>query len=323
MPKPKLLDQIRIACRQLNYSYHTENAYVRWAKRFILHNNKKHPKDLGPADVIAYLTHLATHPNVAGSTQNQARNAITFLYKHVLHQELNLPDSFVRARQSKNLPVVLTQQEVARLLSHISGVSLLVSQLLYGAGLRLMEALRLRVKDLDFEYMQIFVRQGKGLKDRRTIFPSQLTDTFRHHLERVKLIHQTDLHDGYGEVYLPFALDRKYVNAGTEWKWQYVFPATRRSFDPVSGVERRHHLGPTAIQKAVKTAVREAKIEKQASCHTFRHSFATHLIEQGVDIRTVQELLGHKDLKTTMIYTHVLNKGVPTKSPLDHIDPDY
>lgn len=319
MAKPKLLEQIRITCRRLNYSYHTENAYVRWVKRFILYHNKQHPNQLGPPHIIAYLTHLAVNRNVAAATQNQARNAILFLYKNVLKRDITLPDSFARARQPKNLPVVLSTHEVAQLLSHISGPALLVTQLLYGAGLRLNEALRLRVKDLDFNYMQIFVRHGKGLKDRRTIFPSQLTDPFRHHLEGVELLHQADLHAGYGEVYLPYALDRKYPNAGTEWGWQYVFPATRRSFDPVSGVERRHHLSPSLIQKSVKTAVRKAKIHKKASCHSLRHSFATHLIEQGVDIRTVQELLGHKDLKTTMIYTHVLNKGVTTKSPLDRI----
>ena len=319
MAKQKLLDQVRHTCRQLNYSYHTENAYVRWIKKFILFNNKQHPSKLGPPDIIAYLTHLAVFRKVSGSTQNQARNAILFLYKHILNTNLELPESFVRAKQPQNLPVVLTPDEVASMLSHISGTPLMVTRLLYGAGLRLMEALRLRVKDIDFNYMQIFIRQGKGLKDRRTIFPSQLTEVVRHHLKGVRILHKGDLHDGYGKVYLPNALAHKYPNASAEWKWQYVFPATRRSIDPISGLVRRHHLAPSVVQKAVKTAIMKAKIEKQASCHSLRHSFATHLLEQGADIRTVQELLGHRDLRTTMIYTHVLNKGVTTKSPLDRL----
>lgn len=319
MAKPPLLDQVRHACRRLNYSFHTEKAYVRWITRFILFFNKKHPSDLNESHIVDYLTYLATVRNVAGSTQNQARNAILFLYKHVLKIDLELPDSFARARQPKTLPVVLTPDEVARLFFHLEGMQLLITRLLYGAGLRLQEALRLRVKDVDFHYMQIFVRQGKGLKDRRTIFPSQLTEPIREHLKWVRLIHNADLRDGYGEAKLPYALARKYPNAGTEWAWQFVFPSQYRSFDPRDGTERRHHISTSSVQKAVKTAVRKAKIHKKASCHTLRHSFATHLIQQGVDIRTVQELLGHKDLRTTMIYTHVLKMGVATLSPLDRL----
>ncbi len=319
MQKPKLLDQIRQTCRQKGYSYNTEKTYVQWAKRFVLFHNKQHPLNLNAQHVIEYLTQLATVRNVSGTTQNQARNAILFLYRQVLDVKLDLPDTFTRALQPKTIPVVLSPDEVARLFAQLSGTQHIIARLLYGSGLRLLEALRLRVKDLDFHYMQIFVRMGKGLKDRRTVFPEQLTDPVQEHLKYVRALHQKDLAAGYGEVKLPFALARKYPNAGTEWAWQFVFPARNKSRDPETGIFRRHHVSPSYMQKAMKTALRKAKIHKKAGCHTLRHSFATHLLNQGVDIRTVQELLGHKDVKTTMIYTHVLNRGVTTRSPLDRL----
>jgi len=265
-----------------------------------------------------FLNHLAVEKEVAASTQNQALSALVFLYREVLKQDFEWMDNLERAKKPARLPVVLTESEVRHVLAHLDGRNWLMAGLLYGAGLRLMECIRLRVKDLDFEYRQITIRDGKGAKDRVTMVPESSVDILRAHLERVKAFHQQDLAAGYGNVYLPFALERKYQNAGRQWGWQYVFPAAKRSADPRSGVERRHHIDEKSLQRAVRTAVREARISKPATCHTFRHSFATHLLQKGHDIRTVQELLGHKDVSTTMIYTHVLNRGGRgVRSPLD------
>jgi integron integrase len=277
-----------------------------------------HPRTLHAKDVRAFLDHLAAERNVAASTQNQALNALIFLYEHVLDIDLGAIGDFERAQRSRRLPVVLTREEVRAVLGHMQGTNRLVALLLYGSGLRLTEALRLRVKDIDTAYGQILVRDGKGRKDRRTVFPKRAAEPLQRHLRKVKVLHEEDCADGYGAVFLPDALARKYPNAATDWTWQYVFPARGRSVDPRSGIERRHHRSDSAVQRAVKKAVEAAQVNKRASCHTFRHSFATHLIEDGYDIRTVQELLGHDDLRTTMVYTHVLNRGGRgVQSPLD------
>jgi integron integrase len=314
----KLLDQVRDAIRLKHYSIRTEESYVDWIKRYILFHKKRHPKDMGPAEVEAFLTHLAVEGNVAASTQNQALSALLFLYREVLHQELDAPLDSVRAKKPRRLPVVLTPDETRQVIQGMTGVYQLMAKLLYGSGLRLMECVRLRVKDIDFERREIVVRDAKGQHDRVTMLPAGLVAPLQEHLQRVKLLHQQDLKDGYGQVYLPYALDRKSPNAAKEWGWQYVFPSERLSTDPRAGLKRRHHVDESNLQRAVKDAVRLARIAKPASCHTFRHSFATHLLESGYDIRTVQELLGHKDVKTTMIYTHVLNRGgLAVRSPLD------
>jgi integron integrase len=314
----KLLDQLRDAIRLKHYSIRTEEAYVSWARRYILFHNKRHPKDMGSQEIEAFLTHLAVDQKVAASTQNQALNALLFLYRHVLRQDLDLPIEAIRAKRPKRLPTVMTREEVQRVLAALSGTHQLISKVLYGSGLRLVECLRLRVKDVDFAQHQIIVRDGKGMVDRITILPDSLINPLQEHLSRVQMLHQQDLADGYGAVYLPFALERKYPNANREWGWQYVFPAKRRSKDPRTGVTRRHHIHESTLQKAVRKAARLAGITKPINCHTFRHSFATHLLESGYDIRTVQELLGHKDVRTTMIYTHVLNRGaMAVRSPLD------
>jgi len=303
--------------RRKHYSYRTEQAYVDWLRRFILHG-KRHPQEMGAQEIEAFLTHLAVHENVAASTQNQALQAILFLYREVLGREITQPIQALRARKPKRLPTVLTRPEVQTLLSYLSSTHLLIAQLLYGSGLRLMEALRLRVKDLDFEYRTITVRDGKGEKDRITILPESLIESLSKHLEEVQRLHQQDLSQGYGAVYLPDALARKYPNAEREWGWQWVFPSSRLSPDPRAGVIRRHHLDPTSVQRAIREAARAAGIPKPVTPHTLRHSFATHLLESGYDIRTVQELLGHKDVRTTMIYTHVLQRGgLAVRSPLD------
>jgi len=315
----KLLDQVRDAIRVKHYSLRTEQAYVSWIKRYILFHNKRHPKEMGSAEIEAFLTHLAVDQNVAASTQNQALSALLFLYREVLKKDLD-PYSIdaVRAKRPKRLPTVMTREEVRAVIAALSGMHQLMAQLLYGSGLRLVECLRLRVKDLDFAYRQITVRNGKGEVDRVTMLPQSLVVPLQQHLQRVKMIHQRDLDNGYGAVYLPYALERKYPNANREWCWQYVFPAHRLSKDPRSGLIRRHHLGESGPQRAVRKAVRLAGIDKPVSYHTFRHSFATHLLENGYDIRTVQELLGQKDVRTTMIYTHVLNRGaMAVRSPLD------
>jgi integron integrase len=316
--KPKLLDQVREVIRAKHYSIRTEQAYVDWAKRFILFHHKRQPKDMREAEVGQFLNHLAIHGKVSSSTHNQALSALVFLYKQVLGLELGTIDKLERPQRPKRLPVVLTRDEVRRILAQMSGDTGLMAQLLYGAGLRLMDCLRLRVKDIDFGYNQIVVRDGKGNKDRVTLLPASVREALKQQLEKAKAIHEQDLADGFGDVYLPDALDRKYPNAGRQWAWQYVFPAARRSLDPRTGKERRHHVDEMMLQRAVKQAVSKAGIHKPASCHTFRHSFATHLLESGSDIRTVQELLGHKDVSTTQIYTHVLNRpGLAVRSPLD------
>ena len=315
---PRLLDQVRGKIRLKHYSIRTEQAYVDWIRRFVLHFDKRHPSEMGAREVEAFLTHLAVHGKVAAATQNQAKSALLFLYREILDQDLPWLDNVERAKAPKRLPVVLTQAEVQSVLSRLSGTHWLVAGLLYGAGLRIMEALRLRVKDVEFSRGEILVREGKGFKDRVTMLPVAVADPLKAHLSQVRDLHVQDMEEGFGEVYLPYALDRKYPNAGREWGWQYVFPSKKRSVDPRSGVVRRHHVQDQAIQRAVRQAVRDAGIAKSATPHTLRHSFATHLLEAGYDIRTVQELLGHSDVSTTMIYTHVLNKGGRgVTSPLD------
>jgi integron integrase len=306
---PKLLDQVRQQIRTRHYSIRTEEAYISWIKDFILFHDKRHPAQMGASEVSAYLSYLATHRHVAAATQNQALAALLFLYKEVLGQPLDWIEGVQRAKRSSRLPVVFTKDEAKKVISHLDGTKWLMASLLYGAGLRLMECVRLRVKDVDFVRNQITVRDGKGGKDRVTMLPRRLKEPFRTHLERIKVLHERDMEEGFGHVHLPFALARKYPNAAREWNWQYVFPAPHRSVDPRTGQKQRHHISETMLQKAVKQAVMAAGVGKPASCHTFRHSFATHLIESGYDIRTVQELMGHSDVKTTMIYTHVLNKG--------------
>ena len=307
--KPKLLEQVRNKIRIRHYSIRTEKTYLDWIKRYILFHHKKHPKDMGAGEVEAFLTYLAVTLNVAASTQNQALNALLFLYKVVLEMELPLLQHVKRAKRSEKLPVVFSKMEIKSIMADLDGVYWIMGQLLYGGGLRLMECVRLRVKDVDFGYRQITVRDGKGKKDRVTMLPQVVENSLKQHIEKVKIIHERDIADGYGAVYLPYALERKYPNAGKEWGWQYVFPAKNRSKDPRSGKKRRHHIDEQALQRAAKNAIRAAKIVKHGSCHSLRHSFANHLLENGYDIRTVQELLGHKDVRTTMIYTHVLNRG--------------
>ncbi len=316
--EPRLLDQVRELLRIRHYSIRTEQAYLQWIRRFILFHGKRHPSAMGADEVSAFLSHLAIKRNVAASTQNQALNAILFLYRDVMKVQLPWLDDVQRAKKPQRLPVVLTRDEVRALLGQLQGTTWLMAALIYGGGLRLLECLRLRVKDADFEYRQLIVRDAKGQKDRVTLLPHNLIDPFRSHLARVRALHESDLQAGYGGVYLPFALNQKYPTAERDWGWQYVFPSNRRSVDPRSGVERRHHAPEDALQRAVKNALRKANIIKPASVHTLRHSFATHLLESGYDIRTVQELLGHADVKTTMIYTHVLNRGGRgVVSPLD------
>ena len=317
---PKLLDQVRGKIRLKHYSIRTEQAYVDWIKRFILHFDKRHPRELGAAEVEAFLTHLAVAGNVAAATQNQAKSALLFLYREVLETELPWLDNVERARTPKRLPGVLTREEVQGVLGRLTGTHWLIASLLYGAGLRIMEGLRLRVKDVEFSRREILVRDGKGFKDRVTMLPAALAAPLAEHLERVKALHGRDLAAGRGAVYLPYALERKYPGAARDWAWQYVFPSANLSADPRTGIERRHHLQDQAVQRAMRQAVRDAGVNKPATPHTLRHSFATHLLEGGYDIRTVQELLGHADVSTTMIYTHVLNKGGRgVTSPLDRV----
>jgi integron integrase len=318
MAEKKLRDQVRDVSRLRHLGLRTEETYWNWIKRFIVFHQKRHPRELGSEEITAFLTHLAVDGRVAASTQNQAFNALLFLYRQVL--KLEMPDikDVVRARQSRRLPVVLTREETEAVLAHLSHANRLLVSLLYGAGLRLMEAVRLRVKDVDFARGEIIVRDGKGEKDRITMLPQSIGSALELHLKDVKRLHAQDLQGGDGEVYLPYALERKYKNAAREFGWQYVFPDTKLSNDPRTGKRRRHHVLEQNVQRAVKKAVREAGINKNATCHTFRHSFATHVLEAGYDIRTVQELLGHKDVRTTMIYTHVLNRGGRgVRSPLD------
>jgi integron integrase len=315
---PRLLEQVRERLRVKHYSLRTEQAYLGWIRRFILANGKRHPRDMGGVEVGRFLTDLATRGNVAAGTQNQALAALLFLYREVLAMELPWVDDVVRAKRPRRVPVVLTREEVRRLLAQLEGRDWLMAGLLYGSGLRLMECLRLRVKDVDFDRREITVRSGKGGKDRHVPLPQALADALRDQMAAARLLHAADLDAGHGEVHLPYALARKYPNAAREWGWQYVFPASHRAVDPRAGIVRRHHLDEKVLQRAVRNAVRRAGIVKPATCHTLRHSFATHLIEDGYDIRTVQELLGHKDVATTQIYTHVLNRGGRgVYSPLD------
>lgn len=318
--QPKLLDQVRTTIRLRGMSYQTEKVYADWIKRFIIFHNKRHPKEMGAAEIRHFLAHLVNDRNVAPSTQNQALHALLFLYHEVLQIELPVIGDLQPAKKSPRAPVVFTREEVQAILSRMTGTKQTMASLLYGTGMRLIELLRLRVKDIDFQMNQITVRQGKGGKDRVTMLPRSLKGPLREHLAKVKQAHEVDLKEGFGNVELPYALEKKYPRAVREWKWQYVFPAPKRSIDPRSKVERRHHLGPSVLQKAVKEAMRKAAITKHGNCHTFRHSFATHLLESGYDIRTVQELLGHEDVSTTMVYTHVLNRGgLGVHSPLDRI----
>jgi integron integrase len=316
--KTKLLDQMREVLRLKHMSYRTEEAYISWVKRFIVFHDTRHPKDMGAEEIRAFLIHLAVRNKVAASTQNNALNALVFLYRQVLKQPFPELGEIERAKRPRRVPTVFTMEEVTAILTQLSGVSHLMASLLYGAGLRLMECVRLRVKDVDFTYHQITVRDGKGQQDRVTVLPQSVDEAFQRHLAKVKLLHEEDLAEGCGEVYLPYALAHKYPQAGTSWVWQYVFPAFKRSTDPRSSIERRHHISEAVLQRAVKHAILQARIPKHGSCHTLRHSFATHLLENGYDIRTVQELLGHKDVSTTMIYTHVLQRGGKgVRSPLD------
>ncbi len=306
---PRLLDQVREVVRMRHYSIRTEQAYVQWIRRFILFHGKRHPRDMGAPELTAFLSDLALQRNVAASTQNQALHAILFLYRDVLKLDLPWLTEVQRAKKPQRLPVVFTREEVKALLAQLQGTMWLMAMLTYGSGLRLLECLRLRVKDVDFHYKQLVVRDAKGQKDRVTMLPISLIEPMRTHLARVRHLHEIDLREGFGCVHLPHALAVKYPTADREWGWQYVFPSSRRSIDPRDRSERRHHASEDALQRAVKQAIRKANIIKPGSVHTLRHSFATHLLESGYDIRTVQELLGHADVKTTMVYTHVLNRG--------------
>ncbi|HVF73206.1 MAG TPA: integron integrase [Chthoniobacterales bacterium] len=321
-PKPgkpkRLLEQTRDLLRLKHYSLRTEQSYCAWIKRFIHFHGLRHPSQMGASEVAEFLTHLARVGNVAAATQNQALSAVLFLYQQVLKQEVGWIEEVVRAKKPRRIPVVLTREEVQKLLGCVRGMPRLMASLLYGSGLRLMECVRLRVKDIDFAYARITVRDAKGGKDRITMLPVEVAAPLERHLQRVRMQHEQDLEDGFGEVMLPHALARKYPTAGRSWQWQFAFPSARISVDPRSGIRRRHHVHENVLQGSLKQAVREAGLSKPASCHTLRHSFATHLLENGYDIRTVQELLGHKDVSTTMIYTHVLNRpGIGVKSPLD------
>lgn len=314
----EIFEAVRNLLRAKHYSIRTEQAYLGWIRRYIDANRKRHPKDLAGREVGAFLTQLAVSGQVSASTQSQALSALLFLYRQVLGVELEWLDEVIRAKRSVRVPVVLSRGEAVRLLGRMQGREWVMASLLYGSGLRLMECLRLRVKDVDFERNEIIVRSGKGNKDRHTMLPSRVAEPLRRQIEDARVSHHRDLEAGFGAVYLPHALSRKYPNAAEDWAWQYIFPASRRAIDPRSGIERRHHLDEKVLQMAVKRARAEAGIPKPATCHTLRHSFATHLLESGADIRTVQELLGHRDVKTTQIYTHVLNRGASgVLSPLD------
>ncbi len=316
--QPRLLDQMREVLRLKHRSVRTEKAYIGWVKRFILFHDKRHPKDMGTAEIRAFLVYLATHEHVAASTQNGALNALLFLYRDVLQQSLPHLEHIERAKRPRRLPTIFTRAEVHAILTRLTGMPHLMASLLYGAGLCLMECVRLRVHDVDFTSHHITVRDSEGAQDRVTMLPRSLAEPLQRHLARVKLLHEDDRLAGYGEVSLPYALDRQDPQAGTAWVWQYVFPASKRAIDPRAGVERRHHVSEAVLQRAVKKALRSAGIPKCGSCHTLRHSFAAHLLEDGYDIRRVQELLGHKDVSTTMVYTHVLQRGGRgVQSPLD------
>ena len=316
--KPRLLQQVRGRLRLKHYSLRTEQAYVGWIRRFILANGKRHPRQLGIVEIEAFLSELATTGRVAANTQNQALSALLFLYREVLGVELPWMENVTRAKRPRRLPTVLARSEVQALLAQMDGRPWLAASLLYGTGMRLMECLRLRAKDVDFKRNEIMVRNGKGGKDRRTVLPRALVEPLQRELERARVLHRHDLAEGFGAVWLPHALARKYPNAPTEFGWQYVFAAAERSRDPRDGVERRHHLDDAVLSRALKRARLRACLDKPVSAHTLRHSFATHLLEDGYDLRTIQELLGHKDVATTQVYTHVLNRGgAGVLSPLD------
>ena len=316
--EPRLLDRVRNAIRRRHYSDRTEETYIHWIKRFIYFSGKRHPAAMGAEEVTAFLNHLARDREVAAATQNQALAALLFLYKEALETPLPWLEGLERAKRPERVPTVLARDEVARLLTAMEGTKWLMASLLYGAGLRLRECLKLRVKDVDFSYRQILVRDGKGAKDRVTMLPASVVAPLQAHLARVKQLHERDLAGGYGDVELPHALARKYPKARYEWAWKFVFPSHKRSTDPKTGVIRRHHVYENYVIRGVKEGARAARIHKHVSCHTLRHSFATHLLESGYDIRTVQELLGHRSVETTMIYTHVMNKGGRgVTSPLD------
>jgi integron integrase len=318
-PQLRLMDQVRQVLRYHHYAYRTEQTYCDWILRYIkFHGSKTHPKDMGKSEIEAFLSHLATHGSVSASTQRQALNAIVFLYRHVLDKSIEDQLEPIKAKRHPRPPVVMSKAEVQRVLAQMRGNHLLMAKLLYGCGLRLMECVRLRVHDLDFERNRVYVRAAKGDKDRVTIFPKIVQDEMRQHLEKIKLLHDEDLARGQGEVYMPGALSKKYPAAAKEFRWQYVFPSKALSRDPRTGVLRRHHVLESGLQKAVKAAVDKAGITKRVSCHTFRHCFATHLLENGVNIRVVQEVMGHADVKTTEIYTHVMEKDISVVlSPLD------
>jgi integron integrase len=317
---PRLLDQMRDALRARHYSPRTERAYLSWARRYIYFHHIRHPAEMAEPEINAYLTHLAVHEKVSASTQTQALAALLFLYRHVLDRQVGELEGLIRAKRSVAIPVVLSRAEVRDILEQLSEEKWLIVSLLYGCGLRLMEGLQLRVKDLDFGLGEVTIHETKGRKSRVTMLPSALADPLQKHLRSVRLIHDHDLADGWGRVIMPDALDRKYPNATTDWAWQWVFPQVTRWKNMRTGEQGRHHVHQTVVQRAVKEAVSRAGVAKHVGCHTFRHSFATHLLESGYDIRTIQELLGHKDLRTTMIYTHVLNRGgYGVRSPLDSL----
>ena len=316
----RLLDRVKQATRVRHYSLRTEQVYVSWIKKFIRFHNNRHPCEMGELEITRFLTYLATERNVSASTQNQALSAILFLYREVLKEHIPWLDDVVRAKKPKRLPVVLSKNVIIDLLNELTSTNKLVAYLLYGSGLRLMEGLRLRVKDIDFDYHQLIVRSGKGDQDRVTVLPEYIHSYLKNHLAKVKHQHKNDLRNGLGRVYLPYALHRKYKHSNQEWGWQYVFPSAKLSKDPVSKQIGRHHICERNLQRALKQAARKLNIDKPISTHTLRHCFATHLLEDGYDIRTIQKLLGHKDVKTTMIYTHVMKKGAQgVRSPLDSV----
>lgn len=319
--QPKLMDQVRETLRYYHYARSTEKTYCQWILRYILfYDKKRHPKDMGAREVERFLSHLASHENLSASTQKQGLNALVFLYRDVLLTPLDNSIAPVRSKRKRRPPTVLTTEEVEPIFAQMRGTHLLMARLIYGSGIRLMECIRLRIQDVDFGQGQIFIRSGKGGKDRTTFLPRLIHEELRQHIERVKELHRSDLEQGFGEVYLPYALARKYRSAARETSWQYVFPGKSRSIDPRSGKERRHHVLESGLQKAVKTAVKKSGIDKRATVHTLRHSFATHMLENGTNIRVLQELLGHADVKTTEIYTHVMRKDIHfLQNPLDRL----
>jgi integron integrase len=320
LKKPRLLDQVRQRIRTKHYSIRTEESYLNWIRKYIFYHNKRHPKEMGANEINEFLSSLAVKENVSASTQNQALCAIIFLYREILKIEIGEIKGIIWAKKPKRIPVVFTSKEIKEIFKHLAGPKWIMANLLYGSGLRILECLRLRIQDIDFGYKQITVRDAKGSQDRITMLPEIVISPLKEHLQKVKELHEEDLKNGYGTVYLPYAIERKYSKAIYEWNWQYFFPSKNLSIDPRSGRKQRHHIGEMVLSRAIKEAIRRAGITKRGSAHSLRHSFATHLLESGYDIRTVQELLGHKNVETTMIYTHVMNKGGKgVKSPADNI----